>query len=210
MVYAGISNSKTYFMIRTRNILLPAMLVCSIFTACDTTNSEEQDAAINAAKTDSLAAAEVADKTVVDNNTVIPIGKPNPAKKGGKGKIKPVVLVNSSGEKMEMDSDGIYSAAESQPEYPGGEDALQKFIEKNIVYPQSAIDEGVEGTVRLSFAIDENGNVYKTQVIGDKMGYGLEEEAMKVMSKMPKWKPGKIKGKSVKTKLSLPISFEIG
>jgi len=111
--------------------------------------------------------------------------------------------------KKEMDKEGIYVNTDVLPEYPGGKKAIQKFIEDNIQYPQEAIDEDVQGTVQITFAIDENGNVYKVTSAGNKIGYGLEQEALRVVKKMPKWKPGKVNGKNVKTRLSLPVVFLI-
>jgi periplasmic protein TonB len=138
-------------------------------------------------------------------------GKPNPAKKGGKGKTS-IVLNNSTtkaDDKMEMDKEGVYSRADVMPSFPGGEKALIKFMEDNLQYPQEALDEGVEGNLKFQFAVDEAGKVYTPILIGEKMGYGFEEEAMRVIKKMPKWNPGSIKGKNVKTRFTLPISFVI-
>ncbi|RYZ20987.1 MAG: hypothetical protein EOP49_47290, partial [Sphingobacteriales bacterium] len=61
----------------------------------------------------------------------------------------------------EMDAEGVYVNADVMPEYPGGKKAIQKFIEDNIQYPKEAIDGDVQGTVQITFAVDENGNVYK-------------------------------------------------
>ena len=110
---------------------------------------------------------------------------------------------------MEMDKEGYYNHVDVLPSYPGGQKALEKFVEKNIVYPNNALNEGVEGTVNVLFAVDENGKVYTPMTKGDKVGYGLDEEAARVISKMPKWNPGSIKGKNVKTRFTLPITFQI-
>lgn len=141
--------------------------------------------------------------------------KPNPDKKRGKGTI----VLQSDWEKeyekrntnaaIEMDKEGIYNRAEIKPSFPGGEKALAKFIQDNIVYPETAIDNGVEGTVEVIFAVDENGKVYTPRLKGVKEGYGLDEASLTVVGKMPKWNPGQIKGKNVKSYYSLPISFVI-
>ncbi len=138
-------------------------------------------------------------------------GKPNPAKKGGKGKTS-IVLTDASpkaDEKMEMDKEGVYTRADVTPSFPGGEKALIKFMEANLQYPAAALDEGVEGSLKYQFAVDENGKVYTPTLISEKIGYGLEEEATRVIKKMPKWNPGSIKGKNVKTRFTLPITFVI-
>ncbi|RZJ38294.1 MAG: energy transducer TonB [Chryseobacterium sp.] len=106
-------------------------------------------------------------------------------------------------------AEGVYATADVMPEYPGGKQAIQKFIDDNTEYPQNAMDDDIEGTVRVSFAIDEAGNVTKAKVTGVKAGHGLDEEALRVVKKMGKWKPGKINGKNVKVRLSLPVTFLI-
>jgi protein TonB len=100
--------------------------------------------------------------------------------------------------------------AQVAPHFPGGQAQLAKYIEDNVQYPQPALDNGVEGTVNVSFAVDEYGNVYSPSVKGDKLGYGLEAEAIDVVKKMPKWAPGKAaNGKNIKTYYDLPITFSI-
>jgi TonB family protein len=147
-------------------------------------------------------------KAATDNTKMV-MGKPNPAKKGGKGKTSIVFNYTVNTDKMEMDKEGVYNRADVMPSFPGGEKALVKFMEDNIQYPQEAIDEGVEGQVQLQFAVDEAGKVYSPTLVSNKIGYGLEDEAMRVVKKMPKWNPGNIKGKNVKTRFTLPISFVI-
>jgi len=129
--------------------------------------------------------------------------------KKGRGSLgTPIKLSNA---KMEMDNTGVYARAEVMPMFPGGEDALRKYIEDNIQYPEQALDNGTEGTVIVKFAVDENGKVY-TPVLdpqSDKPGDGLEQEAMRVVNSMPRWTPGRIKGKNVKTTYSLPITYRL-
>ena len=86
--------------------------------------------------------------------------------------------------------------------------ACLQSCEDNIEYPQQAIDNSIEGTVNVQFAVDEQGVISNVSVIGTKAGYGLDEEAVRVVSKMPKWSPGQIKGKNVKTWRVLPITYK--
>ena len=106
-------------------------------------------------------------------------------------------------------NDGVYSRAEQMPEYPGGERALSKFVEDNIAYPQDAMDENTEGTVNVSFVVDEKGKVMNPVATGKMAGHGLDQEAVKVIKQMPAWKPGMVKGKPVKTRLLLPVTFKL-
>ncbi|MCW3090442.1 MAG: energy transducer TonB [Ferruginibacter sp.] len=110
---------------------------------------------------------------------------------------------------MEMDKEGFYKNTEILPAYPGGEKALERFFEKNIVYPDDATENNAEGTVNLTFAVDENGKVYNPVVTSNPVGYGIEAEAIRVFKQMPNWTPGRIKGKNVKTRYTLPIRFQL-
>lgn len=158
-----------------------------------------------------LVQEEAAKKTMVTEGTA----KPNPAKKRGKGMIVFQTDLEKEYEQqyanmtIEMDKEGIYNRTEIRPSYPGGQKALAKFIQDYIVYPEIAIDNGVEGDVGVIFAVDENGKVYTPMIKGDKVGYGLDEASLNVVSKMPRWNPGQIKGKNVKSYYTLPISFKI-
>ena len=134
--------------------------------------------------------------------------KPNPAKKGMKGKVVIKVPAKSTGS-MEADNMGVYSNVEFIPSFPGGNKGLQSYFDKNIQYPDDASNEGVEGVVNVSFVVDENGKLTALKTDGQKMGYGLEEEALRVIGKMPTWNPGKLKGINVKTKYTLPVRFEL-
>lgn len=116
---------------------------------------------------------------------------------------------NSGSVKIQKDKDGVYSRAETMPEYPGGEPALSKFVENNITYPQNAVDQNTEGTVNVSFVVDEKGKVMNPVATGKTAGGGLDEEAVKIVKQMPAWKPGTVKGKAVKTRLLLPVTFKL-
>jgi len=135
--------------------------------------------------------------------------RPNMAKKGHKGQIRTAVRSARMTGKMEEDKNGVYNYTEVLPAYPGGQNSLDQFVQNHIEYPQDAIDNGVEGTVTVTFAVDENGKVYSPVVKGSRLGYGLDEEAMKVVNQMPKWTPGRIQGKNVKTYYDLPITFTL-
>ena len=116
---------------------------------------------------------------------------------------------NTNTVKIEKDKEGVYSKAETMPEYPGGDAALSKFVENNITYPQNAVDQNTEGTVNVSFVVDEKGKVVNPVATGKTAGNGLDEEAVKIIKQMPAWKPGMVKGKPVKTRLLLPVTFKL-
>ena len=131
-------------------------------------------------------------------------------KKGTKGKASVSMSdVDNNKVKMEIDKNGVYARAEVMPSFPGGQNALEKYVEDNLQYPQQALDNGTEGRVLIEFDVDEKGKLYRPIIISDKIGDGLEEEALRVVKGMPTWTPGQMKGKNVKTKFTLPISYQI-
>lgn len=93
-----------------------------------------------------------------------------------------------------------------QPEYPGGTNAMYKFIAANLRMPRAAKRAGVTGKVFLGFTIEATGEVTHVGVLKG-IGFGCDEEAVRLMESMPKWKPGKQDGKPIRVKYYLPISF---
>ena len=127
-------------------------------------------------------------------------------KRTGKASVKMNADADS---KIEKDKMGYYSNTEVLPAYNGGQTALENYITNNIEYPEQAIDNNAEGTVSVHFLVDEKGNISNVTTVGNKVGYGLEEEAIRVVSKMPQWTPGQVKGKKVKTWRTLPITYRL-
>ena len=102
----------------------------------------------------------------------------------------------------------IFTIVDQMPEYPGGEEALNKYISENIQYPVQASEEFIEGKVFVSFIILPNGNVDHVKVIKG-IGGGCDEEAVRVISEMPNWSPGYKEGVAVKVEYTLPIIFAL-
>ena len=97
---------------------------------------------------------------------------------------------------------------ETMPSFRGGQQKLFEFIGNNVVYPQEAIDVGVEGRVFVEFYIEKDGSVTDGKVLKG-IGYGCDEEALRVIGLMPKWYPGKQRGKAVRVRYTLPINFKL-
>src|SRR5437868_7008899 len=130
----------------------------------------------------------------------------------GKKKGKVSTIMMTSPEKagnMAADKEGYYSSVETLATYPGGQAALDQFINSNVTYPDDAMQNNKEGTVVVSFGVDENGMVTNPKVTSAPIGNGLEDEAVRVIKKMPAWTPGMVKGKKVKSRYSLPIRFTL-
>ena len=148
-----------------------------------------------------------------DTNTAAGVSTETAIKKQSttrrKGKATIGIMSEKKTNSMKPDRNGVYEMTEVHPAYPGGQSALEDYVTNNIEYPQMAIDDNKEGTVLVQFVIDENGKVEDANVVGSKLGDGLDEEAARVISKMPKWEPGKVKGKNVKTRLVMAVTYKI-
>lgn len=101
-----------------------------------------------------------------------------------------------------------YITAQEMPSFPGGEAALMKFIMDNVVYPSDALENGIEGTVILQFVVTATGDINRIVVIR-KANPLLDAEAERVVSILPKWRPGKQDGNPVAVYFSLPVAFRI-
>lgn len=96
---------------------------------------------------------------------------------------------------------------EERPEYPGGDSALRKYIATTVKYPKEALDAGASGRVFVNFTITKDGRVLDPK-IARSCGYTiLDNEALRVVSQMPKWKPGKHQGQNVNVSYTVPITF---
>ena len=125
------------------------------------------------------------------------------------GKILVAAAPVNKTDKMMADKSGYYNYTDVAPLYTGGQGAIESYISNNIQYPDDALDNNVEGTVNVQFTIDENGKVGNVKAENSNLGHGLEEAAVKAVSQMPAWTPGKVKGKNVKAWYTLPVTFKI-
>lgn len=105
-------------------------------------------------------------------------------------------------------TDEVFTAVEQQPEYPGGVGALNTFLTKNLSYPRLAANAGVSGRVYISFVVNTDGSLTDVQMLKG-IGFGCDEEAVRVIQKMPHWRPGKQSGRAVRVKFNLPIAFTL-
>jgi protein TonB len=110
--------------------------------------------------------------------------------------------------KDEGDDDVIFTVVEQSAEYPGGMEALQKFLQKNVKYPAIARRMGVEGSVFVSFVIDKGGVISDIAVVKG-ISAECDKESVRVVSMMPPWKPGKQNGKAVRCRFVLPVKFKL-
>ncbi len=103
----------------------------------------------------------------------------------------------------------VLTFAEQMPEFPGGIEEMLKYLSTHINYPKAAQKKGIEGKTLLTFVVCENGQICKIESVGKKLGYGMEEEAIRVVGTMPAWKPGTQNGKPVFVRFTLPIRYQL-
>ena len=102
----------------------------------------------------------------------------------------------------------IFTVVESMPEFPGGMGELMKFLAKNIKYPPLAKESGIQGRVFINFVVEPTGAISNVKILRG-IGGGCDEEAVRVVESMPKWKPGKQRGKNVRVSYNLPVKFTL-
>jgi protein TonB len=182
----------------TSRLVHGSVIMALIFgmMACNGTDSSDKTASNST--TDTMSAAKTADSAAAVK-----------AKKKKKGQLS-IAMAKADSAKMVKDAHGVYNRADKEPEFPGGESALSTYINKNLTYPQTAIDNGTTGTVHVSFVVDEHGKVMDPQAMdGKNLGDDLVNQTLKVFSNMPMWTPGMVRGKKVKTRLEVPVTFEL-
>lgn len=111
-------------------------------------------------------------------------------------------------EQHEQEDSSAMIVAEVMPEFPGGQEGLNEFLGNNLEYPQLAKEQGIQGKVWISFIVYKTGEVGNVK-IEKGIGGGCDEEAVRVVKKMPNWKPGLQDGKPVTVKFRFPINFTL-
>ena len=101
-----------------------------------------------------------------------------------------------------------YETVQFMPEFPGGEDALLRFLQKNIKYPKMASSVGIAGTVYVEFVVNASGKITNVHVLKG-IGAGCDREAMRVIKSMPAWKPGIQDGQKVPVMYRIPVEFQL-
>ncbi len=108
----------------------------------------------------------------------------------------------------EVDEDVIFQIVEDQPEFPGGEEALRRYLRDNIRYPVVAREAGIQGTVFVTFVVEIDGSVSNVEVLRG-IGGGCDEEAVRVVRAMPAWQPGRQRDRPVRVQYRMPITFRL-
>jgi protein TonB len=108
----------------------------------------------------------------------------------------------------EEDDEEFFMVVENMPEFPGGDLGLMKYIQKNVKYPAIAKEYNITGKVYVSFIVDRSGSVTNVKVVRG-VDKNLDAEAVRVVKSLPKYKPGKQRGKAVRVMFTIPINFTL-
>jgi len=111
-------------------------------------------------------------------------------------------------EEEEVAEEPIFTVVENEPEFPGGMEALYRYLAQNIKYPQLARENGITGKVYVTFVVERDRSIANPKVLRD-IGGGCGAEAIRVVKSMPKWTPGKQRGKAVRVQFNLPVNFNL-
>lgn len=116
--------------------------------------------------------------------------------------------LNAQVDKPDNDADVVYTIVDKEASYPGGIEALNTFLARNIIYPTLAKQKNIQGKVIISFIIEKNGSISNIKIVKD-IGEGCGEEGVRIVKLMPKWKPAQQKGEPVRQQFVLPVLFKL-
>lgn len=109
----------------------------------------------------------------------------------------------------EEEEEVVFKVVEQNPEFPGGVQALMKYLGENVKYPVIAQENGIQGKVVCQFTVNKDGSVVDVEVVRSAGDASLDKEAVRVIKSMPKWHPGKQRGKAVRVRYTLPVNFRL-
>lgn len=167
-------------------LLVPMVGVALVACNLDKKSAEPATAEEQAAQTDSTAGKPVMVPVVVDETPAQDEGQTAESVVEGK----------------------VFDVVEQMPAFPGGMEALMNFLQNNVKYPKQAQDKGTQGRVIVQFVVNTDGSIVEPKVMKG-VDALLDNEALRVVKMMPKWKPGKQNGKAVRVKYTIPVSFRL-
>jgi TonB family protein len=130
----------------------------------------------------------------------------------GQNSKRALTAKNSGGamEKMENDEEtsSVFISVQQMPSFPGGDAARKKYLSRKLKYPVQASENGIQGVVYVSFVVKTDGSLANFKILHG-IGGGCDEEALRVVKLMPRWKPGRQNGKSVRTLINMPVYFKL-
>lgn len=184
------TNSNRWMM--TKGIVLPALMALAV-VAFAKPKVEETPATENENTTPVV--AETTTPVVAETTTLIVAETTTPTE------VKPEVSLPAN-------NDSIYDIVEVNAGFPGGEEAMYKWLAQNIKYPKECVEKGIQGRVMIQFVVNKDGSIPDIKVLKSPHSL-LSEEAIRVVKAMPFWTPAKVKGKAVRSRFRLPINFKL-
>ena len=120
----------------------------------------------------------------------------------------PITVFSQNSAETDTSNEKIFTYVEEMPEFPGGDEALFKYLAQSIKYPKGTADAKIQGRVYITFVISKEGKTEQVKVMRG-IGTSFDQEAIRVIEEMPNWKPGTQNGKAVNVQYSLPINFKL-
>lgn len=118
-------------------------------------------------------------------------------------------LTSCNNDNQTFDEDAIYGIADEEPEFPGGWTACMEYCRQNMRYPETARELRIEEKLFVRFAVMKDGSIDSVEIIRSAGNQSLEEEAIRIVKTMPKWKPARHRGKVVNCWYTIPIMFKL-
>lgn len=148
---------------------------------------------------------------ITDKMALAELQKPKRVQNAKKAKVvsKSAERTNSSASVQEDEDDVVFVIVESMPEFPGGQQALFTYLRETVKYPVIAQENGIQGRVVCQFVVNKDGSIDDIEVVRSGGDPSLDKEAIRVIKSMPKWKPGKQRGKAVRVKYAVPVNFKL-
>jgi protein TonB len=153
----------------------------------------------------------VEDNKVVENRVVTQddlkdLDISNKTETGDPNGVDRSLLDDNNKGPVEVEDNSVQTYVEQMPEFPGGEAALNAYLAKNINYPQMAVDNEIQGKVIVEFVVGKDGSIRDAKLVKG-IGFGCNEEAVRVIKNMPKWQAGKQNGREVNVSYRVPVKF---
>ncbi len=120
------------------------------------------------------------------------------------------IVVGATKETIKQDPDEVFTIVEEMPSFPGGNEAMMKYIRDVQVYPKADRDNGVSGSCYIRFVVEKDGTISNVKILrGISGAQACDEEAVRIVKSMPRWSPGKQNGVLVRVQFNIPVKFTL-
>lgn len=150
----------------------------------------------------------IVENEIVEAPYIAPVEETDKPEEAERARLQAELAAELRKEVEAEDPNKIYDNVEVLPEYPGGSAAMMRYLAQNVKYPQAAQENGRQGKVVVQFVVDTDGSIINAHVLTS-VDPDLDKEALRVIKSMPRWTPGKQKGKPVRVKYTVPVNFRL-